>query len=179
MFKKLAKILLGTMVSLIIFTMIYVAYYYFEGYMIAKSCLNSISYYVMSENCLASDKVYMENGTLTSVQDKVTTILKDYSDSNWYLNFETDSYVFGTGSDYTVSCYYTDEAGVQKDALTYDNAAPKGTVLTVELRCQFDFPLRLVPRREDQDVFTLELPVTVRTNIAGTKYYKGTEDTFK
>lgn len=179
MFKRLSKILLGTMVTLILFTLLYVGYYYFEGYMLMRSCLNSISYYVMSENCISSDKVYVENGNLTSVQDKVSGILKDYSDSSWYMDFDTEQFVFGAGSDYTVSCYYNDASGVRHDALNYDSAAPKGTSLTVELRCQFNFPLRLVPRREGQDVFVLELPVTQTAHIIGTKYYKGTEDTFK
>lgn len=179
MVKKLAKILLGTIFGLVIFTLVYVTYYYFEGYMLARTCLNSVSYYVMSENCISKDKVYLESGSLTSVQDKVTKILKDYSDSSWYMDFETGSNVYGTGDDYTISCYYIDDLGIQREAFSYEDAAPKGTVLTTELRCKFKFPLRLVPRKKGQDVFTLELPVSIKTNIVGTKYYKGTEDTFK
>lgn len=179
MFKKLAKILLGTMVSLIVFTVVYIMYYYFEGYMISRTCLNSISYYAMSENCISSDKVYLEGGSLTSVQDKVTEILEEYNQNNWYMDFNTTSNVFGTGEDFTVSCYYTDEFGAEVSALSYDDASPKGTVLTVELRCTFKFPLRMVPNLPGSDPPVLELPITVKTNIVGIKYYKGTEDTFK
>ena len=80
MFRKLAKILLGTMVGFILFTVCYIGYYYFEGYMISRTILNNISYYAMSENCLASDKVYSEDSTLTSVQDKIIKILDEYSE---------------------------------------------------------------------------------------------------
>lgn len=179
MFSRLAKILLGTMVGLLVFTLVYITYFYFEGYMLARSCLNSVTYYVMSENCISSDKVYLEGGSLTSVQDKVVNMLDDYSNNSWYLKFDTSGDVFGYGDNYPVSCYYTDPTGNVVEAFSYDYAAPRGTVLTVELRCEFEFPLRLVPNGSSAKPVTLKLPVNVKTKIVGTKYYKGTEDTFR
>lgn len=178
MLKKFAKIILGTMIGFILFTVVYITYFYFEGYLNARTCLNGISYYVMSENCISGDKVYGEVGHKESVQDKVKKILEDYSNSSWYMKFEINGdNVFG--KDGTVSCTYKDVSDNSIDALSYKTAAPKGTVLEVTLKCTLNFKLRYIPRSEYQEPFTLHIPVTVRSNVVGTKYYKGTEDTFQ
>lgn len=178
MFRKLAKILLGTMVGFILFTVCYIGYYYFEGYMISRTILNNISYYAMSENCLASDKVYSEDSTLTSVQDKIIKILDEYSEQTWYLDINTKGDVFGNGEDNIVSCWYLGDTGEEMPAFSYEEAAPKETLLTLRLRCNLSFPLKLVPNGGKED-YVLELPLTVTNSVVGTKYYKGTEDTFK
>ena len=181
MFRKLAKILFGTIVGSVVFTVLYVGYFYFEGYMVCRSCLNSIAFYATSENCLAKEKVYDDNGNLSSVQDKIITTLKEYSDTYWYIDFETSDVddCFGDSEDCTISCTYLNKYGDVVNALSYNQAAPKESVITITLTGTFSFPLRIVPRREGQDVYTLEIPLTISTSTVGTKYYKGTEDTFK
>lgn len=172
MLVKFAKALFYAIMGGIICTLLYVGYFYFEGFLTTRSALSSVVEVVSRENCLASEQIYADAyGTPQSMQDRVKKTLRDYSDNLWYLNFDTsDANFFGT--DKTVNVTYIDDSGSLVTADSYTNAPQRGTALNIEVKSTMSMVLRIAPEINGEK-FILTLPITVKANIVGLRYYKG------
>lgn len=172
MLVKFAKAIFYSIMIGIIGTLLYVGYFYFEGFLTTRSALSSVVEVVSRENCLASERIYTDSfGTAVSMQDRIKKTLDDYSDASWYLDFDTSAGNF-FGEDKTVNVTYIDDGGNEVRADSYVDAAQRGTALTVEVKSTMSMVLRLMPEINGEK-FVLELPITVKANTVGLRYYKG------
>lgn len=172
MLVKFAKAIFYAIMIGIIGTLLYVGYFYFEGFLTTRSALSSVVEVVSRENCLASERIYKDDyGDPVSMQDRIKKTLKDYSDASWYLDFDTSSAGF-FGEDKTVDVTYVNDSGNTVRADSYVDAPQRGTALNIEVKSTMSMVLRLMPEINGEK-FVLELPITVNSNTVGLRYYKG------
>ena len=172
MLVKFAKAIFYSILIGIIGTLLYVGYFYFEGFLTTRSALSAVVEVVSRENCLASEKIYMDSvGNAVSMQDKVKKTLDDYSNSSWYLDFNTSAGNF-VGTDKTVCVTYLDDEGNRVGAYSYTKASQRGATIEIEVKSTLSMVLRLMPEINGEK-FVLELPIKVKANTVGLRYYKG------